>query len=149
MIGHTDLLSVDMGPLLLNLMLAAPFVGALLVVAAARRSRTAAAWTAAAIMASGLVALVPLMPAALSGEVLTTRIPWLPEWGLDFALRLDGLGMLFTLLILGIGLLIVLYAAYYMPASDRLGRFYALLLAFAGGMLGVVLAENIILMLVF
>lgn len=138
-----------MGPLLLNLMLASPFAGALLVVLAARRSRSAAAWTAAAVMASGLVALAPLLPAALSGDVLTTRIPWLPEWGLDFALRLDGLGLLFTLLILGIGLLIVLYAAYYMPAYDRLGRFYALLLAFAGGMLGVVLAENTILMLVF
>jgi multicomponent K+:H+ antiporter subunit A len=139
----------DMGPSLLNLMLAAPFVGALLCVAAARQSRSAAAWIAALVMASGLVALLPLMPAALSGEVLTTRVPWLPEWGLDFALRLDGLGLLFALLILGIGLLVVLYAAYYLPAYDRLGRFYALLLAFAGGMLGVVLAENTLLMLVF
>lgn len=138
-----------MGPILLNLTLAAPFVGALLVVATARHSRSAAAWTAAAFMAAGLVALVPLVPAALSGTVLTTRIPWLPEWGLDFALRLDGLGLLFALLILGIGLLIVLYAAYYLPVYDRLGRFYAYLLAFAGGMLGVVLAENTLLMLVF
>jgi len=45
--------------------------------------------------------------------------------------------------------LIVLYAAYYMPEDDGLGRFYALLPAFAGGMLGIVLAENLILMLVF
>ena len=140
---------LDMGPALLNLILATPFVGALLAMCAERHSRSAAAWTAALIMASGLAALLPLMPAALSGEVLTTRVPWLPEWGLDFALRLDGLGLLFSLLILGIGLLIVLYAAYYLPNYDRLGRFYALLLAFAGGMLGVVLAENILLMLVF
>ena len=58
-------------------------------------------------------------------------------------------GLLFVLLILGIGLLIVLYAAYYLPETDRLGRFYALLLSFAGGMLGVVLAENLLLLLVF
>lgn len=138
-----------MEPALLNLFFATPFVGALLAVAAERHSRSTAAWTAAAAMAAGLAALVPLIPAALAGEVLTTRVPWLPEWGLDFALRLDGLGLLFALLILGIGLLIVLYAAYYLPQQDRLGRFYALLLAFAGGMLGVVLAENILLMLVF
>lgn len=111
-----------MGPTLLNLTLAAPFVGALLVLATARHSRSAAAWTAAAVMAAGLVALVPLMPAALAGKVLTTRIPWLPEWGLDFALRLDGLGLLFALLILGIGLLIVLYAAYYLPTYGLVGN---------------------------
>jgi multicomponent K+:H+ antiporter subunit A len=55
----------------------------------------------------------------------------------------------FVLLIDGIGLLIVLYAYYYMPDDDRLGRFYLYLLAFAGGMLGVVLSENLLLMLLF
>ena len=89
------------------------------------------------------------MPRVLAGEVFVVRYQWLPEWGVDIALRLDGLGALFALLILGIGLLIVLYAAYYLPEQDRLGRFYALLLAFAGGMLGVVLAENLLLMVVF
>ena len=138
-----------MGPILLTVILAAPFVGALLVLAAARQSRSMTAWAAAAILALALVALAPLLPVALSGEVVMARYRWLPEWGLDIALRLDGLGLLFTLLILGIGLLIVLYAAYYMPDTDGLGRFYALLLAFAGGMLGVVLAENVLLMLVF
>jgi multicomponent K+:H+ antiporter subunit A len=100
-------------------------------------------------MAGGLALLAPLVPRVLAGEVLVARWAWLPEWGLDFALRLDGLGLLFCGLILGIGLLIVLYAAYYLPEKDRLGRFYAMLLAFAGGMLGVVLAENLLLLVVF
>lgn len=135
-------------PLLLAILLC-PLVGALLVVAAARRSRSAAAWMAAAVMAFGLVALAPRIPAVMTGHIVYLRMRWLPEWGLDVALRLDGLGLMFALLILGIGLLIVLYAAYYLPEDDRLGRFYALLLVFAGGMLGVVLAENLLFMLVF
>ena len=134
---------------LLWLVLAAPFLGIAPVVLAGRRSRSAAAWSAAAVMAAGLAALAPLLPAVFSGRPTVVRAHWLPEWGLDLALRLDGLGLLFALLILGIGLLIVLYAAYYLPKYDRLGLFYAELLAFAGGMLGVVLAENMIMMLVF
>ena len=69
--------------------------------------------------------------------------------GINLSFRLDGLGWLFAMLILGIGMLIVLYAAYYLPTDDRLGRFFALLLAFAGGMLGVVLSENLLLLVVF
>jgi multicomponent K+:H+ antiporter subunit A len=136
-----------MGEVLIVIILLMPFLGVPLVVAA--RSRRAAAWLTAGVMAIALAAAAPLAPDALAGRVALVRLPWLPEWNLDLAFRLDGLGLLFVLLILGIGLLIVLYAAYYMPETDRLGRFYALLLSFAGGMLGVVLAENLILLLVF
>ncbi len=134
---------------LLVLLFLIPFIASPLVVAASRRSRSAAAWTAGAAMSAGLVVLVPLAHDVFQGTTVFVRAMWLPEWGLDFALRLDGFGLLFCLLILGIGLLIVLYAAYYMPAKDGLGRLYALLLLFGGGMLGVVLAENILMMLVF
>jgi len=134
---------------LLILLALSQFVGAIAAAAAAHRSRAAAAWTAAASLAAGLAVLASVAPGATTGGVVTTRIKWLPEWGLDIALRLDGLGLLFCLLILGIGLLVILYAAYYLPDEDRLGRFYALLLAFAGAMLGIVLSENLILMLVF
>jgi multicomponent K+:H+ antiporter subunit A len=75
--------------------------------------------------------------------------PGCPPTGLDLSLRLDGLGLLFCLLILGIGLLVVLYAAWYLPESDRLGRFYSILLLFMAAMLGVVLSENLLLLLIF
>ncbi|MBX3501710.1 MAG: monovalent cation/H+ antiporter subunit A [Alphaproteobacteria bacterium] len=138
-----------MEPAPLIALLLTPFVAAPLVAALARRRRRDAAWAAAAAKLVGLALLAPLVPGVLAGDSTVVRLSWLPEWGLDIALRLDGLGLMFALLILGIGLLIVLYAAYYLPEYDRLGRFYALLLTFAGGMLGVVLAENLILMLVF
>ncbi len=138
-----------MPPSFLPLILLAPFAGILAVAMAARVSRKLAAWTAGAAMAAGLAAALQLAPEVFAGRVVYWRVAWLPEWGLDLALRFDGLGLLFTGLILGIGVMIVLYAAYYLPKYDDLGRFYMSLLGFAGGMLGIVLAENIILMVVF
>jgi multicomponent K+:H+ antiporter subunit A len=114
-----------------------------------RHGRAAAALAAALVMAACLVLLAPLAPAALAGHTELARLAWLPAYGLDFSLRLDGLGLLFCLLICGIGLLVVLYALWYLPQSDRLGRFYAILLLFMAAMLGVVLSENLLLLLVF
>lgn len=67
----------------------------------------------------------------------------------NLAFRLDGLSLLFTLMILLIGLIVVIYARYYLSPRDSMGRFYAYLLLFMGSMLGVVLSENIIQLLMF
>ena len=135
----------------MNLLLAVltPFVGAPLVALAARRGRAATAWSAAAVTALAGLWLLPLLPAAGAGATAIERLPWIPAAGLDLVFRLDGLGLLFALLILGIGLLVILYAHYYLSARDSLGRLYACLLLFMGAMLGVVLSENLIQLLVF
>src|SRR5450432_2166591 len=62
---------------------------------------------------------------------------------------MDGLAWAFALIICGIGALVVLYTRYYLSAEDPPARFFALLLAFMGAMLGVVLADNLILLVVF
>lgn len=125
-----------------------PFLGAVLPwLAGKHRARTA--WAAGAVMAVGLLLLMSLAPRVFAGETLVASWPWFPAAGLNVALRLDGLGFLFALLILGIGLLIVLYARYYLGEGNPLGRFYAFLLFFTGSMLGIVLAENLLLLLVF
>ncbi|MBW8271154.1 monovalent cation/H+ antiporter subunit A [Caldovatus aquaticus] len=133
----------------LPLSILALLLGAALVPLLARSGRGVAAWSSAAVLGIAALAVAPLAPAALAGTVTVLRWPWLPEWGLDLAFRLDGLGLLFAILILGIGQLVILYAAYYMPPEDGLGRFFGILLAFAGGMLGVVLSENLLLMVIF
>ena len=138
-----------MNQILLVALLLLPFAALPLVASAAEQSRRAASFWAGAVMAGGLLLLGLLAPAVFSGETIIASTPWLPEWGLNLALRLDGLALLFVLLIYGIGALIVLYAHYYMPEHDGLGRFFLILLAFAGGMLGVVVAENVLLMLLF
>jgi multicomponent K+:H+ antiporter subunit A len=88
-------------------------------------------------------------PAVLRGEVVQTRIDWLPALGLNANFRLDGLGLLFAGLILGIGLLIIFYARFYLDRADPMGRFYSFLMLFQGAMLGIVLSDNILLLLVF
>ncbi|MBN2885481.1 MAG: monovalent cation/H+ antiporter subunit A [Chromatiaceae bacterium] len=126
-----------------------PFFGAALTAWIGRFGRLRAAWSAGALTLLALAALAPSLMRPFAGETLIWRLPWIPELGLDLALRLDGLGLLFALMILGIGLLVILYARYYLDDDDCLGRFYAYLLLFMGSMLGIVLAENLILMLLF
>jgi len=111
--------------------------------------RKFAALGAAGVMAACLALLAPLVPAVMDGMVLVASFAWLPDWGLALSFRLDGLSLMFCLLILGIGLLVTLYAHYYLPEKDSLGRFYFLLLLFMAAMLGVVLSENLLLLVVF
>jgi multicomponent K+:H+ antiporter subunit A len=69
--------------------------------------------------------------------------------GLNANFFLDGLALLFAGLILGIGLLVILYARFYLSDGDPMGRFYSFLLLFQGAMLGIVLSDNILLLLIF
>ena len=66
-----------------------------------------------------------------------------------FDLRLDGLAWMFAGLVLGIGVLIVMYARYYISSRDSAPRFFAYLLLFMGSMLGMVIAGNLLLLVVF
>jgi multicomponent K+:H+ antiporter subunit A len=93
--------------------------------------------------------LAPLTPAVFGGAVSVQSLSWIPTAGINLTLRFDGLGLLFAQMILGIGALVIIYALYYLAEKDSLGRLYALLLLFMGAMLGVVLAENLIVLLVF
>ena len=77
------------------------------------------------------------------------ELPWAPSLGLTLAFNLDGLGLLFALLISAIGALIVLYASTYLEGHPQAGRFHASLFAFMGSMLGVALSDNVLTLFVF
>ncbi len=126
-----------------------PFIGVLLAVASGRLGRRAAAVAAAGPTLVAFALLMSLAPSVLAGEVLVLSRPWVPALGLTFGLRVDGLGFLFALLILGIGLLVIQYAYFYMSRGDPLWRFFSYLMLFMGAMLGVVLSENVLLMALF
>lgn len=83
------------------------------------------------------------------GQPLLQQWQWLPEIGLNISLRLDGLALIFALLITGIGTLICIYAYYYLSAKNSLGKLYSLLMLFMASMLGIVLSNNILLLSVF
>ncbi len=133
---------------MLAVLVAIPFLGALLPALGTRAGLNPAV-PAAAVTGTALALLGSLAPAVFGGEVLFAGGEWLPALGFHLTLRLDGLGMLFGLLILGIGLLVILYARYYLTPEDATGRFYGFLLLFQGAMLGLVLSENLLLLLVF
>jgi multicomponent Na+:H+ antiporter subunit A len=83
------------------------------------------------------------------GETFTAGYAWVPSLDIDLAFRLDGLGVLFALIISGIGTLIVIYGGGYLKGDPLLGRFYAYVLIFMSAMIGVVLADNLIALFVF
>ncbi len=126
-----------------------PLLGALLVPVAGVRGRMGAALMAGALTATALGLLLSLAPQVFAGEVLVSSWAWMADFGLYFSFRLDGLGLLFALLILGIGLLVILYATYYLSPKDSMSKFFAFMMLFMGSMLGVVLSENLILLLIF
>ncbi|CAM4216251.1 Na+/H+ antiporter subunit A [Paenibacillus alkaliterrae] len=85
------------------------------------------------------------LPQVQDGERVTSSVPWIPSLGVDFTVYLDGLGLLFALLITGIGSLVILYSIFYMnKTKEAIGMFYLYLLLFMGAMLGVVLSDNLI-----
>lgn len=83
------------------------------------------------------------------GGSLFESYAWVPELNVSLGFRLDGLSLLFALLVSGIGTLIVLYTGAYLTEHHQIGRFYAYLLGFMASMLGVVLADDLIAMFVF
>ncbi|WP_193072417.1 hydrogen gas-evolving membrane-bound hydrogenase subunit E [Pseudomonas sp. FME51] len=115
-------------------------------------------WRVAQRHAGLLLALVPAasfvwfslqISEVAGGGVLFESLAWVPSLDVALGLRLDGLALLFALLITGIGALIVMYSGAYLRGHPQLGRFYIYLLVFMMAMLGLVLADDLIALFVF
>ena len=133
--------------LLLQLLL--PFAAALVAACMPGDSRDRPAAVAGGATVVALLLAIVQFGNIASGEVPQERFAWLPSLGLDIILRMDGLAWVFSVMVLGIGLLVLLYARYYMSRRDPVPRFYAYIMAFMGSMLGVVLSGNLIQLVVF
>jgi multicomponent K+:H+ antiporter subunit A len=125
-----------------------PFVAALAIALTHGAPRIVHSGIAGAASAAGLALLAVLARPAMSG-LASARWTWVPALDLDFTLWVDPLGWMFGLLILGIGLLVVIFAHSYLDASEDTGRFFASLMLFQGAMLGIVIAGNVLLLMVF
>ncbi|MDX9740507.1 MAG: monovalent cation/H+ antiporter subunit A [Gammaproteobacteria bacterium] len=134
--------------LLLSLVLL-PFVGSAIAACLPQTARNREAWLAGLVALTGLLISAWLYLRVGDGEVVRYRVEWLPMYGLDFSLRMDGLSWLFVMLVNGIGALVTLYARYYMSPADPVPRFFSFLLAFMGSMLGIVLSGNLVQLVVF
>ena len=134
---------------LLLILLVLPFLGSLIAMSAPSNVGNAEAWVAGIVAVASLLVLVALYPTVAEGGVVRTNVIWAPTIGLNLTLRVDGLAWVFLALIMGIGLLIVLYARYYLSPKDPAPRFYSCLLAFMGSMTGIVISGNLMLLFVF
>lgn len=112
-------------------------------------SRGVTALGAIGVSLSSFLLLLSQAPAIFDGAVMTQTWFWLPQLGIDFSFRLDSLGLLFALLISGIGTLIYIYAYYYLNPKNSLSKLYLLLMLFMAAMLGISLSNNLIILLVF
>ncbi|WP_168525199.1 monovalent cation/H+ antiporter subunit A [Acinetobacter sp. A3] len=112
-------------------------------------SRGVTALGAIGVSLSSLILLLTQAKAVFNGATIIQTWSWLPQLGIDLSFRLDALGLLFSLLITGIGTLIFIYAYYYLSPQNSLSKLYVLLMLFMAAMLGISLSNNLILLLTF
>ena len=83
------------------------------------------------------------LPQIAAGNDLLITYEWIPSMGINFSFLIDGLSLLFALMITGIGSLVFLYTTSYLKGDPYLDRFFGYLCLFMAAMLGMVLSENI------
>jgi len=106
-------------------------------------------WLLAILPAGLTLYFASLAPVVWSGQSIRASYAWAPDLDLHLSFHLDGLSLLFALLISGMGAVVVVYAGGYLNGHPRLGRFYATLFFFMASMLGLVMAGNLILLFTF
>lgn len=103
-----------------------------------------------AILPLGLFAYFAQFISEVSGgDLVTHSYSWVPSFGVNLDFTLDGISLLFSLMITGIGFLVFVYTASYLKGHKYLDRFYGYLSMFMAAMLGLVLSDNLISMFVF
>lgn len=112
-------------------------------------SRGVTALGAIGVSLTSFILLLTQAKPVFNGQVLLEHWHWLPQVGINLSFRLDALGLIFALLITGIGTLIYIYAYYYLSPKNSLSKLYALLMLFMAAMLGISLSNNLIILIVF
>jgi len=106
-------------------------------------------WVLALLPAALCLYFASFIPAVSGGEVILQNWAWMPGLDIQLSFMLDGLSLMFALLISFIGTFILIYAGSYLKGHEYLGRFYVIMLSFMASMLGLVLSNNLISLFVF
>src|SRR5699024_2855789 len=133
-----------------NMAILFPFLASILVQLLYKKiSRIHLGWFVMAIPAILFIGIIRYLPAIASGKTFIDTMNWIPSYGINLVTNLDGLSMMFALLITGLGTLVVLYSIYYLFSQESLLHFYCYLLIFMGSMLGVVFSNHLMILYVF
>ena len=114
-----------------------------------RLAGDATGWLVAAVPLALCIYFLTFVESVGSGEVYAVAHPWVPGLDIDLAFYIDGWSLLFAVLITLVGALVLIYAGAYLHGHPLIGRFYLFILLFMGSMLGLVLADNLLLAFVF
>ncbi|MEK5037467.1 Na+/H+ antiporter subunit A [Sporosarcina sp. FSL K6-3457] len=107
-------------------------------------------WFVLLVPLSLFIFYIGFIATTMDGGHAISELQWIPSLGISFVSYIDGLSLLFTLLITGIGALVVLYSIFYLDKDkEKLGNFYVYLLLFMTAMLGVVQSDNVITLYLF
>ncbi|HYG99955.1 MAG TPA: putative monovalent cation/H+ antiporter subunit A [Terriglobales bacterium] len=114
-----------------------------------RLTRGVTGWILALLPFTLALYFSSVVPQIAAGETIGVSYPWVPSLGVNLSLLLDGLSLLFVLLITGIGSVVLVFSGGYLRGHPQLGSFYAYILMFMASMLGLVLADDVLTMFVF
>ncbi|MEK4227977.1 Na+/H+ antiporter subunit A [Solibacillus sp. FSL H8-0538] len=106
-------------------------------------------WVVLAVPVLLFTLLATYIPRIANGKTFVKTYEWIPSFGINITTYLDGLSMIFSLLITGVGSLVILYSIFYLSTKESLHHFYCYLLLFMGAMLGVVFSDNLIVLYAF
>ncbi|MFT9819048.1 Na+/H+ antiporter subunit A [Lysinibacillus sp. NPDC056185] len=128
-----------------------PIVCAALIPLLYRRLRRVAhlGWFVLSVPFILFLLLARYIPQIAEGKTFIHTYEWIPSFNINFTTYLDGLSMIFGLLITGVGSLVILYSIFYLSTKESLHHFYCYLLLFMGAMLGVVFSDNLMVLYTF
>ncbi|MBO0980357.1 Na+/H+ antiporter subunit A [Microbacterium sp. SD291] len=132
-------------------LLAAFLAGSILMPVLVRWLGAQAFAVAALIPAAAFVHALVLTPQVLDADRAPFEaIEWIPQLGLDLSMHMDVLGWVMTLIVTGVGALVLLYCRWYFhDDSAGIGQFAGVLLGFAGAMYGLVLTDDLVMLVMF
>ncbi len=134
---------------LLALLLLAPFALAPFLPALGARLGQKTGWVALLAPLTSFLAALQLWRLPAGERAAGLHLEWAPQLGVNLSLLPDGLGLLYALIVSGVGILVVLYAAFYLDDHYRdHGKFYCYLLLFMGAMFATVLSSNLMVLFV-
>ncbi len=116
---------------------------------AAKYFKTYSGWALAVVPFAVFVWFAGFIPVISDGNVINESYVWVSFLGVNMSFYLDGLSLMFALIVTGVGTFIMIYGGGYLASDPNIGRFYFSVLLFMGSMLGVVLADNIISLFIF
>lgn len=131
-------------------LLAAFAAGSVLLTLLAKPLGAQVFYVAAAFPLAALVHAVAQSGRVLAGDIPFATYEWIRPLGIEISMRMDTLGWVMALVVSGVGALVMIYCRWYFRGkTDGLGRFASVLLAFAGAMYGLVLTDDIVMLVMF